>query len=432
MSAPQAEHSKPTRSFLTLLWCLVGLTAVATPLAMVPGSFDVFRTPKDVVFLTLSLLLIAAGAAGALLSDEIGRILRPRGPAVLIALAAAAWTAVTTLTSVRPAISFWKPLTVVCFAALFMAVVVLAGRRGLAALVIVFIPASINALVALLQSTGIWYPWAVDPRIPLRMRTTGLIGNPNELGTYLVVPAIAAIAAAVVWRQQKWLYAVAALLLVGVASAQSVTPVLAVAAGLLAMTIAGGTKSLRVAALVAGLALVLAATVHPGSRQRFARLFSDASSRSLPEITSFRVMPAAAALDMFRDRPLVGVGPGTFSATYMTAKLRAEEAYPQWIRPRTQMFAQVHNDHLQVLAETGLPGYLLFLGALVLLATISFRAPATSDERVRFARLFAFPGVLTFAVLALAQFPMQLTSPMVAAVYLAALCFTWTESSAST
>jgi O-antigen ligase len=432
MPAPQAEHSKPTRIFLTLLWCLVVATAVAAPLAMVPGSFDVFRTPKDVVFLTLSLLLLAVGAAGALVSDEIGRTLQPRGPAVLIALAAAAWTAVATMTSMRPVISFWKPLTVVCFAAFFLAVVILAARRGLAALVIVFIPAAINAAIGLLQSTGIWYPWAVDPRIPERLRTTGLIGNPNELGTYLVVPAIAAIAAAVVWRQQKWLYAVAVLLLVGVASAQSVTPVLAVAAGLFAMTVAGGTKFLRLAALGAALALVLVAAVHPGSRQRFVSLFTNVSSGSLPEITSFRVLPAAAALEMFRERPLAGVGPGSFSAMYMTEKLKAEEAHPQWIRPRSSMFAQVHNDHLQVLAETGLPGSLLFLGALALLASISFRTPALPDERMRFARLFAFPAALTFAVLALAQFPMQLTAPMVACVHLAALCFTWTEPDAST
>lgn len=427
----QAEHSKPTRSLLTLLWCLVVATAAGTPLLMVPGSFDVFRTPKDVAFLTLSLLLIAAGTAGALLSDDIARVLRPRGSAVMIALAAAVWTAITTLTSVRPAISFWKPLTVVCLAAFFMAVLILAARRGLPALVIVFIPAALNAAVALLQSTGIWYPWAVDPRIPQRLRTTGLIGNPNELGTYLVLPAIAAIAAAVVWRQHKWLFAVAALLLAGVASAQSVTPVLALAAGLFAMMVAGGTKFLRIASLFAGLALLFVAAAHPGSRQRFAQLFSVASSGSLPEITSLRVMPAAAAVEMFRARPLIGVGPGSFSATYMTEKLKAEEAFPQWIRPRTPMFAQVHNDHLQVLAETGLPGYALFLAALLLLARISFRVPPSSDPRVRFARLFAFPAVLTFAVLALAQFPMQLTSPMVAGVYLAALCFTWTAPSAS-
>ncbi len=431
MSEPQAEHSNPTRRVLNLLWCLVVATTIATPLAMAPGSFDVFRTPKDIVFLTLSLLLIAVGVAGALLSDEIGRIIRLRTPAMFIALTAAAWTGITTMTSLRPTASLWKPLTVVCFVALFGAVMILAAHRGLSALVIVFIPATINATIATLQSTGIWYPWAVDPRMPQRLRTTGLIGNPNELGTYLVVPAVAAIAAAVVWRQHKWLYALATLLIVGVASAQSVTPVLAAVAGLFAMTLTGGTRRLRVAAAVAALALVVIATGHPGSRQRFQRLFAAASSERLPEITSFRVMPAAVALSMFRDRPLVGGGPGTFSATYMTNKLKADEAFPHWIRPRNQVFAQVHNDHLQVLAETGLPGYLLFIGALALLATVTFRVPPASDPRVRFARLFAFPAALTFGVLALAQFPLQLTAPMIADLYLAALCIAWTAPSAS-
>jgi O-antigen ligase len=264
------------------------------------------------------------------------------------------------------------------------------------------------------------------------MRASGFIGNPNDLGTYLLLPALAAIAAAVVWREHKWLYAVAALLLVGIASAQSVTPVLAAMAGLFAMTLAGGTRQLRIAAIVSVLALIAVATIHPGSRARFQRLFSVASSGRLPELTSYRVMPGAVAWQMFRERPLIGMGPGMFSATYMSRKLQADEAFPQWVRPTNQTFAQVHNDHLQVLAETGLPGYLLFLGALALLAAITFRTPPhAADARVRFARLFALPAAFSFAVLALAQFPLQLTSPMVAALYLAALCFSWSGTHAS-
>lgn len=408
-----------------LLSCLVAATVVATPLAMDGGSFDVFRTPKDIVFLTLSLLLIAIGAAGALLSDDFGRLLQRRSPALFIALAAAAWTAIATLTSLRPNASLWKPLTVVCFAAFFAAALVVTAHRGLAALVLVFIPAGINAVISTLQSTGIWYPWAVDARVPLRLRTTGFIGNPNDLGTYLLIPAIAALAAAVVWRQHKWLYAIAVLLLVGIASAQSATPVLAAMAGLFAMTVTGGTRRLRVAAVLAVAALIAVAAIHPGSRARFQRLSTAASGGRLPELTSYRVVPAAAAWEMFRDRPLLGLGPGMFSATFMSRKVQTDEAFPQWIRAKNQTFAQVHNDHLQVLAETGLPGYLLFLGALTLLGAITFRAPASQDPRVRFARLFALPAAFSFAVLALAQFPLQLTAPMVTDLYLAALCFAW-------
>jgi O-antigen ligase len=428
MPEPQAAYGKPIRRFVTLLWCLVAAISVIAPLAMDGGSFDVFRTPKDIVFLTLSLLLIAAGAIGALLSNDVARLLQQRSPALLVALAAAAWTGIATITSLRPAASLWKPLTVVCFAAFFAAALIATRHRGLSALAVVFIPAGINAVISTLQSTGIWYPWAVDPRLPLRLRTTGLIGNPNDLGTYLLIPAIAALAAAVVWREHKWLYAIAVLLFVGIASAQSVTPVIAGMAGLFAMTLSGGTRRLRMAAIIAVLALVGLATIHPGSRARFQRLFTNTSAGRLPEITSFRVVPAAAAWEMFRDRPLVGLGPGMFSATFMSRKVQTDEAFPQWIRPKNQTFAQVHNDHLQVLAETGLPGYLLFLTALTLLGAVTFRVPVASDARVRFARLFAFPAAFSFAVLALAQFPLQLTSPMVADLYLAALCFAWTTN----
>jgi len=224
MSAPEDEQSTRARRFEALLWSLVAATVLLTPLAMVPGSFDVFRTPKDIVFLTLSLLLIGAATIGALLSDELAQLLRPRGAAVLLGLSAAVWTAIATMTSIRPMASMWKPLTVVCFVAFFAAVTIVAVRRELLMLAVVFLPAAINAIVSTSQSTGIWYPWAVDPRIPLRLRATGFIGNPNDLGTYFVLPAIAAIAAALVWRRHKILIAVAGLLLLGVASAQSVTP----------------------------------------------------------------------------------------------------------------------------------------------------------------------------------------------------------------
>jgi hypothetical protein len=112
----------------------------------------------------------------------------------------------------------------------------------------------------------------------------------------------------------------------------------------------------------------------------------------------------------------------------MPYKLRTiDEKYPQWVRLGNESFGQVHNDHLQVLAETGAPGYLLFLTALVMLGMVSLRRTAIDDPRTQFARLFALPAAVTFAVLALAQFPMQLTAPMVPAIYLAALCFAWTH-----
>jgi hypothetical protein len=418
-----------TSRFLLLLWSLVAATALATAVAMSPGSFDVFRTPKDVALLSGCVVLLAAGVAGALLSEDIAQFFRriPLLP-LIVALTAAGWTVVVSLASLRPNASFWAPITVICCVTFFCAALLTAHRQPVVALMVVLIPAAANATLAILQSTQTWQPWAVDPRVPARLRTTALIGNPNDLGTYLVLPALAAFAAALAWRRHRWLLLVAVLLLAGVASAQSVTPFLAAGAGVFVMAFTSRTLALRIGVAVALVAVTSAAFLHPGSRSRFQSLVKTYSSGDLPEMTSFRIMPAATALEMFTDRPLVGIGPGSFSALYMSYKREMDEKYPQWVRLGNDSFGQTHNDHLQILAETGLPGYLIFLTALAVLASISFRrtdAAADADPKTRFAGMFAFPAAACFAVLAVAQFPMQLTAPMVPALYLAALCFAW-------
>jgi O-antigen ligase len=426
MPKSAASEAVESSRFLGLLWWLVAAISIASPLVMAPYSYDVFRTPKDVVFVSLSLILISTAVGGALLSDNFARQCRTRSPIVILALLATAWTAITSMTSLRPAVSLWKPLTVASFASFVIAVLLTTKRRELSALAVVFIPAAINAALATSQSTGLWTPWVVDARTALRVRTTGLIGNPNDLGTYLVLPTLAAFAALIAWPHRKWLYVLAVLLLVGIASAQSVTPVIAALGGLFTMALTSSTRRVRLSGLAAVLALVAIAAVHPASRARFARLKESASIGQLPELTSFRVAPAMSALRMFLDRPFVGVGPGSFSALYMTYKLRTDEAFPEWIRPGSENYGQAHNDHLQVLAETGLPGYAILVASLALLGSITFRTTTQTDGRARFARTFALPAAVAFTLLALAQFPLQLTAPMVPALFLGTLCFAWT------
>lgn len=416
------------RRFLVVLWVLLAAILLITPLVMVPYSYDVFRTPKDVVFLSLTLLLIVAAAGGALLSDDVAPLLRLRQPVIFIALAAPLWTAIVTMTAVRTDLGLYKPLTVVCFSVFFLAVLVTAKERSFPALLFVFIPAALNTILATLQSTGTWQPWPVDPRVPFRLRTTGLIGNPNDLGTYLTLPLLAAFAAAIAWPRRKWMYGVAVLLLVGIASAQSVTPVIATMTGLFMMGVTSSSRRVRYAMFGAVLAVIAIAAVHPASRLRFVKLFESASLGRLPELTSMRVVPAATAWSMFVDRPLLGVGPGSFAGLYMTGKFETDVKFPQWIRAGNESFSNVHNDHLQVLAETGVPGYAIFIAALAALGAITFRREPPADERARFARTFAFPAAAAFAMLALAQFPLQLTAPMVPAIFLAGLCFAWSAN----
>ena len=143
-------------------------------------------------------------------------------------------------------------------------------------------------------------------------------------------------------------------------------------------------------------------------------------------LTSARLPAYAASAQMFFDHPITGVGPRGFSARYMTYKLEIDEQFPHWMRLANSSFGEAHNDHLQILAETGLPGYALYLAALFVIARFSVRGVARDEtEQDAFVRLFAFPAVVGFAVAQLAQFPLYHVAPTSSAIFIATLLIVW-------
>ncbi len=132
---------------------------------------------------------------------------------------------------------------------------------------------------------------------------------------------------------------------------------------------------------------------------------------------------------MFRDHPLLGVGPGCFRYHFMTYRIALGTRYPaEWMRGFPMNWGAVHNDHLQVAAELGAPGSLLFLAALVLLLR---RAPAESAPRAVFARVLRWPLATAIALTCLAQFPLELAAPRLMFLTLGAVCVTWNRTDAT-
>jgi O-antigen ligase len=77
---------------------------------------------------------------------------------------------------------------------------------------------------------------------------------------------------------------------------------------------------------------------------------------SAPIAFQIRASLARGAMDMVRSEPLFGVGIGRFYVLSVDYTLR------QYIQPREN----AHNNYLQVLAELGVPGLMLFLALIVL------------------------------------------------------------------
>ncbi|HEY2322593.1 MAG TPA: O-antigen ligase family protein [Thermoanaerobaculia bacterium] len=380
-----------------------GLLLTAT---IVSGGAERFRLAKEVVFRGEAIVLVALFAFWATSANRTWKFTWRKE--YLLALAIVAWAAITTLTSTNRVLSIDPLITVVAAAIIFFASSLAARPRLLD---VVMAACGINAVAVILQEAKLWVPFPPAPGQGTHYSSVGLLGNANDVGTYLAAPAVVAVAVAVTSAgKRRWIYAAIALLLAGgiIASATR-TAVVAMVAGLVVF----GLVHSRRAAVIVLAALVIFAFVVLSPATTLGREMRDlghaAVNRDLQTLFSERLVPFLTAIDMTRDHPLIGVGPGCFKYHYMPYRVALFGRYPDaWTKGYPMNWGEVHNDHLQVAAETGLPGYALFLAAIALCAGRKKSA-------------FRWPLAAVIFVLTLAQFPLELAAPRLVLLTLGAL-----------
>jgi O-antigen ligase len=313
--------------------------------------------------------------------------------------------------------------------------VIAARRRGFDYAMLLLPAALINALVYVLQELD-RFTWFTIPNAPEEhLRRSGLIGNPNDVGSYFVAPALVALALALADRRRRLIWwPVAAALVAATFATHTATAIGALIAGVLTLAAVLLRDWKKIAAVAVAIAICVAIVFFTYAPLRFrARQMREAlQQRNYSELSSYRVEPFLAALQMAARHPLTGVGPGAFGYNYYDYKLAMERAHPSLFQLHGMQYnyTQVHDDHLQVLAESGVPGYLLFLAAIVLIGSLSFRRRVGEDEddpRFGYVTLLALPLAVSFAVLAIAQFPLQLEAPKLAFLWAAAPLIAWSD-----
>lgn len=394
---------------------------------------DHFRLPKELVMIATAIVTAAMTAAGLLLGKiELTSELRERLkiPAVLCA-AGFAWTLLAAIASTNRALSIDALIWVAAFGALF-----LIGCTTFRVVpmhwitIALFAPALINAVLVIVQATGLWNPWVFEPNADPRAMRNALLGNPNYVGAYLAAPLLFAATEAIHGRRRlRLLYGVTALLL---------------AAGVLVTLTLSALGSLAVAFAVLGIrwhrrrgiavvvatmiVLVVASFAYAPMRTRISIIANLIEEGQWGRIVSGRIFPSYTALQMFEDHPLLGVGPGAFKFNYMPYAIETADRNPRLAEmsgTQTVNFGEVHNDHLQVLAETGLPGYLIVLALILSIARGSRGPKPEDDDRARLAHGLALPFVVLLMVVMLAQFVLQLAATAVAFAVIAAVCIAW-------
>jgi O-antigen ligase len=414
---------------------IVAAGALLIPLVMSLSGEDAFRFPKELALRAEVILVIVVLA----LVWGFGSLGLPRLDFRQKWLALTAlicgWTIVCTFTSTNPLVSVPATVRVLEYAFLFViTVLVLRARPGWFAGIIV-LPAIVNGIIYILQELEIWSPFDTSSAAEKHIGRTALVGNPNDVGGYFIVPALVAMALALSSRRFRLAWGgVAAFILAATFMTHTVAAIGALAVAIfvmIALWLRSWPKTMAVflAVVIAG---AIPFTVYKPLRDR-ALLMRDAlKRRDYETFSAARTLPFLTAAEMIRDHPLLGVGPGGFGFSFFDYKLRLQERHRQLFEHTTEMnYGEAHNDHLQVAAETGLPGYALFLIALGLLASATWRRRPSPEEtaddgsRDAFGRLLALPLAVSLFILALAQFPLELVAPAHAYLWAAATIAAW-------
>ncbi len=323
------------------------------------------------------------------------------------------WSTVAALASPRRAIAIdaLRTLALAAVALPLGASATLDGRRGARLLGVFIACAAVNAAVSVLQGAGLEL-FAVAA-ITGRTDTGAFLGNEGHLAQVVALAAVASLtiaASARTPRTRGAAAAVSALFLVALLVNRNLTALVTLATGVgTALVVWRGRRALVPIAL--GLVVATAGiALYAPLRGRVAEAARSMRAGDWDAVTTYRLGPWTAALEMVRERPLTGFGPGTFGAEFVPHRLAAEIRHRQrFVIPLlTSSFGEAHSEYLQTAAEAGVPAALGLLVALAaLLAAIARLAGRGGADDLRREAVVLTALLAAAAVSAVTWFPLQ-------------------------
>lgn len=412
--SPNARATLDFRLGIFFLWLLL----LVAPFALASVAKESFREPKLLAGEWLALLSLTCFAWGlrdvaAVRLAEIWRLPAVRLSVPCLAVATAGLAFSRHPLQVRDGlIDLWiGAAALVGWSAALPAPRLERLLRGL------LWPASLMALVGILQYHG-FHPLdlAASSRSN-RLAITSLAGNPGDLGAYLVLPCLVAqlslgrrLRSGETWTSPGvWGTALAlALSLYATLLTQTLAALAALALGTLLLWAPRVPRRRMVPLLAAFLVAVplLIAGVAPLRQRVLGKVHSLAQGEWNGLLTG-RLDGWRTALWMLREHPLAGVGQGAYRTEFAPAKLALLDQGVKFFEGLKEAgFANAHNEFLEAGAEWGIPGLLaLAWGLWVLLAALTRggRAGRAPEDRA-----LAWAGTAALGVLSLVDFPFRI------------------------
>jgi O-antigen ligase len=430
----EADLSRSRAIFTATAFWLAAIGTAAIPLFVSLGGKDPFRLPKILLLradgLLIGAVLLIGTAVGAI---SLRRIIA-EDRRLWIGVAAVSWAFIVTLASPMPQVSVHSFLTVSACMMFFLAAYLYADRAPLSVLWLIIVPAMANGIFFITQQRWSWNPFlpVTEDRLYMIFRTrTAFLGNSNDVADLLTVGLVCAVAlAALQGRRMRILSLLATVILLFSLLATGALTVLPVVAGaVIALAVVSMRRNVMIWIM---LALFLAVAIVVGINRVEARTGVALSTAAIDEVLSGRLVAYAAAGGMGLDHVVTGVGPGRFGAEYFEYQIRMKDRFDgSFYEPSLWInYSEVHNDYLQIFAESGLPGLLILLTALIVLArsALSLKSRGEPDvPRVEFARTGGLMITVSLAIMAAAHFPLQLAATLVVYSFAGGLIIGWTR-----
>ncbi|MCF8359695.1 MAG: O-antigen ligase family protein [Prolixibacteraceae bacterium] len=387
-----------------LIWLAVLLTPVSVPLSrLVYGlPFDL-HMPTEPLLFGLLLLFLISQAAGNRIDKKITR--HPIAIAVYFYLF---WMAFTSVTSTLPLVSLKYWLTRIWFTVVFLFLLAFLFQkqknieRFILFFTIAFVPIIIYTLARHMK-IGFYNDtaahWVMTP----------FFNDHTSYGAVLAmfIPFLAGFAFGG-WIKKKyrfWLFALLGIFVVAEIMSFS-------RAAWLSLILAGGIWVLiklkvKFKHLIITIAtfLLIVFSFQQQILERLERNSQDSSSNLTEHFTSMtnittdasnleRINRWQCAIAMFKEKPVLGWGPGTYSFNYAPFQLTRQRTI---ISTNSGDGGNAHSEYLGALAESGIIGSLSFIIIIIVVLYTGIKAySATDDKRIKTLLLSAVLGLITY------------------------------------
>ena len=381
---------------------LTVILLLVSPLVFIWGLHDFADMPQRVFIQTAAAGLALLWALRVLINREISI---PRNFLLLIVAGLIVWSFVTLLWATNVYEGFYSTIHLaMCGVAFFTISTILRDAKWISRM----LNASIISAV-LVSIIGLAQQYLQFKFIPQSSLPAATFGNPNMAADYLVIvlPSLIAMGVAQKKMLYRWfLFAVLLLSLIYLYNTHSRGGWLAIFCAVLFMGFLYAVKKYNRGFIKRGLtiAVILFACLLP------AILFTKSGNRILnAALSEYRITAWRNSIEMIRNKPIQGFGSGNFKIFYPAYSYRAvvDKAVDT-----TRYLGRAHNDFIQIAAELGIPGFLLFVLIPVCGLVISWRLLRQSGNSSFYPAIVGVAGgLIAFMVSAFFSFPMQRSLP---------------------